>query len=112
MAGISNEGLRLGIEAARDHKGYFDLGTFRAYCRKPVGAAPSFEQTQPKLAQLDKLGKNPKTRDLLKVTQAMMAEDGNGPITEATKLGLLTSHFVRNKTSDEIIEYCMKRKVI
>lgn len=109
LSGISAENLKRGLEAAREHKGYFDIGTFRGYCRKPIGAAPSYSETVPRLSELTSLGKTEKAKDLLKVTLAMLAEDGDGPITQATKAKLLDRDFVKTRSSAEIIDYCQKR---
>ena len=109
LAGISAENIQMGLEAARDHKGYFDLGTFRGYCRKPIGAAPSYSETVARLSEISSFGQGERWEELSKVTAAMMAEPADGPITRAAKAGYLTKNNTRGKSAGEIIDNCNRR---
>ena len=66
---------------------------------------PDYGDFTARLADYSTLG-NERFQELAKVTQAMNEEAGNGPIRQATLAGKLTSNFVRNKSADEIINYC------
>lgn len=107
LSALTREDLARGLATCERHtrdKGKLDLPTFLGYCR----AVPRHIADPPvrSVADMRARNKNPRFRELMKVTDAMLTENGEGPITKATKANRLTKHFTEGKTAGQIIEFC------
>lgn len=103
LTGLTENQVRKGLELTKDHVGFFDLGVFRQLCRQQQASYQQPAQLPPP----SKTG-NARFRELCKVTDAMKAEVGKGPITRATLDNRLTANFIRGKSAQQIIDYCQK----
>lgn len=108
---FTDKHLMAGYQAAGGFQGYFTIGEFRKLCID--GYRTLVEQnrraeppTTARLSDMSSFGKGPRFKELAKVTQAMMREGPDGPITRATKDNRLTNRNVHGKSAEEIIAWC------
>lgn len=107
---LTDKQINAGYRASSTFKGYFTIGEFKSLCieayqklveqnRRPV-------RTTARLSDLRTFGGDDRWVELALVTQAMNAEEGEGPITRASRENKLTKHVIRGKSADEIISFC------
>ena len=107
LLGLTGKDIQKGLLHSRDHVGYFDIGVFRRFCFQADVQYHAPVRETARLGDYSSMG-NKRFQELCKVTQAMSQEEGDGPITRASKAGKLNRSVVRNKTPDEIIEHTQK----
>lgn len=106
---LTDKQLDFGVKGTSFFHGYLTWAAFRKLCidysrierdritrERSYGARISLPET---------LG-DKRFQELNKVTQAMSAEEGSGPIHKATLDGTLTARFVEGKSAEEIIKLC------
>ena len=108
---LSDKHLLAGLKQSQTFHGFFTWAEFRKLCVDGYSTEHAqhrqAEPTTARLGDYSSMG-NKGFQELCKVTSAMSAEEGDGPITKATKAGKLHKHFVRGKSAQEIINHCQK----
>ena len=108
---LTDKQLDCGVKGTSFFQGYLTWAAFRKLCidyaridrdRQIRNNAYTARLSGPRT-----LG-NKRFQELNKVTQAMIAEEGSGPIHKATMAGTLTAKFVEGKSAEEIIKVCQK----
>jgi hypothetical protein len=108
LLGLTEKEIQKGLAHTRDHVGFFDIGVFRRYCTQAEAKYHEPVKETARLSDLSSFGRGPRWKELSKVTAAMMEEEGDGPLTRASKQGKLRKHVIKNKSADEIIEHAQK----
>lgn len=106
---LTDKHLKAGLEQTNSFQGFLTWSEFRKLCmdgflrirEQQRQAAPA---TTAALSDMSSFGKGERWRELSQITSAMMAEPKGGPITRASKAGVLTKNFIRGKSADEIIK--------
>lgn len=108
---LSDKHLMAGYRAAGNFKGYFTIGEFRKLCidARQVQVEQARRKDPPTTARLSDLrsfGQGERWNELTLVTQAMIDEEGEGPITKASRQKKLTKGVIQGKPVGEIINFC------
>lgn len=111
---LSDRHLMAGYRHSGSFRGFFTWGAFRHLCIEGVNIETEQSRRLPnptihRLSDLATKTESPRFRELMKVTEAMQEEEGEGPITRATEDGFLTGRFVKGKSAEEIISYCERK---
>lgn len=106
---LNDKRLLAGFKHTSTFSGYLTWSEFRKLCIEGYNQEnqQSRQYTTARLSDPSTLG-NERFQELMKVTNAMSAEVGEGPITIATRAGKLDLYFIRGKSAGEIINYCNK----
>lgn len=111
---LDNKHLRAGLELSGTFHGYLTWSEFRKLCVDgyALWTQQSRQAEAPATARLTDMrtfSKNPRFHQLLAITHAMRREEGEGPITKASRAGDLDKRFLQGKSPEEVIAFCHRK---
>ncbi len=113
LSDLNDTYLKAGLKHSGTFQGYFTWGSFRRLCME--GYRTEVQQNRfrqmssnARLSNLESLGKGQRWNVLVEVTRAMLREEGNGPITQASRRKTIPGDVLRKNSAEQIIHFCQK----